>query len=103
MVNASNKLLAARETVNVTAYLPSVNGSTSIVLVEAYDDIFVTEISSRYADQILLDKFSEDVLKGIKNDEKVIMILTHPRNWKVDIIANTQENLRRIIQGVAYI
>ena len=59
------------------------------ILVEAYDEVIMKCMKARYADQILLSKFPEAVMNGIKEGHGVIMLLTHSRNWKVDIIANT--------------
>ena len=59
-------------------------------------------IQVRYADQILLDRFSDEVLKGIEEGHEIIMTLTHPRNWKVDLVANTSDNILRFLQGLKY-
>ena len=72
------------------------------IVVEAYDANVMECIEARYADQVLLSNFAEEVLKGIKEGNQVIMTLTHPRNWKVDVIANTKDNVRRYWQGIKY-
>lgn len=68
------------------------------IIIEAYDDVVNQDIDMRYADQILLGDFSDQVLAGIEAEKKVIMTLTHPRNWKVDVIANTKDNILRFYQ-----
>lgn len=72
------------------------------IIVEAYDDIVTRDIEKRYADQILLGSFSDEVLSGINEGHKVIMTLTHPRNWEVDFVANTKENIKRLYQDILY-
>lgn len=72
------------------------------IVVEAYDDSIMKYVEARYADQVLHSKFSDEVIKGISEGHNVIMALTHPRNWKVDVIANTRENVTRLWQGYKY-
>lgn len=72
------------------------------IVIEAYDDVVTQDIEVRYADQVLLGDFSAQVLAGIAQEKKVIMTLTHPRNWKVDVIANTKDNITRFWQGWNY-
>lgn len=72
------------------------------IVVEAYDNAIMQYVKARYADQILLEDFFENVKKGISDGVEVIMTLTHPRNWKVDILANTLDNLGRAWQGLKY-
>lgn len=72
------------------------------ILVEAYDKIVNENVGARFADQILLDEFTGHVENAIHQGIECIMILTHPRNWKVDWISNTKENVKRMMQGVAY-
>ncbi len=40
--------------------------------------------------------------QALKNDPKVIQMLTHPRHWKRDLISNTKENITRIKEGLLY-
>ena len=72
------------------------------IVAEAYDKVVTQPIGARYADQVLLGKFSEEVKKGIAERYNVVMMLTHPRNWKVDVVANTLDNLGRFLQGWKY-
>ena len=72
------------------------------IVVEAYDEVITLPIEARYADQVLLGKFSKEVKKGFAAKHNVIMTLTHPRNWKVDAFANTLDNFGRFGQGVMY-
>ena len=72
------------------------------ITLEAYDAIVNEPIKERYADQVLLDSFSENVKSSIENGCPCIMMLTHPRNWKVDVLANTKENIIRLFQDFKY-
>lgn len=72
------------------------------IILEAYDEVITKDIKLRAADQDELDKFSEKVVGGIIRGVSDIMILTHPRNWEVDFVSNTKENLTRLVQGLKY-
>ncbi len=72
------------------------------IIVEAYDDVVNENVEVRFADQKLLDDFSAQVEQAFNQGKECIMILTHPRNWKVDWIANTRENAKRILEGILY-
>ena len=72
------------------------------IVVEAYDNNIMQYVEVRYADQILLSRFADEVIKGISEGHNVIMTLTHPRNWKVDVVANSKENIARLWQGYNY-
>lgn len=72
------------------------------IIVEAYDDVVNCPIQARFADQILLEKFPNEVIKGIDSGFNIIMTLTHPRNWETDVIANTKDNVCRFWQGIIY-
>ncbi len=72
------------------------------VVVEAYDQEVTQPIKARYADQVLLGRFPDEVKKGIADGNNVVMTLTHPRNWKVDFLANTLDNVERFWQGWKY-
>ncbi|MFQ7120853.1 MAG: hypothetical protein ACLRPW_13450 [Intestinibacter sp.] len=72
------------------------------IKVEAYDESIMKYVSIRLADQVLLENFSSNVKKAITDGMHIIMILTHPRNWEVDFIANNRENIKRLYQGIKY-
>ena len=72
------------------------------IIAEAYDKEVNECVQARFADQILLGRFPKEVLRGIEDDNQVIMTLTHPRNWKVDIGANTKDNILRFWEGYKY-
>lgn len=69
---------------------------------EAYDENIEKMFSGRYADHVLGDKFASTVCMNIDKELPIIMLLTHPRNWKVDVFANTRENFIRLYQGLSY-
>lgn len=72
------------------------------IVVEAYDQEVTLPIKARYADQVLLGRFPDEVKKGITDGNDVVMTLTHPRNWKVDFFANTLDNIGRFVRGLRY-
>lgn len=72
------------------------------IIVEAYDEAVTRCIQARYADQVLLGHFPNEVKQGITTGYDIIMTLTHPRNWKVDFFSNTQDNIMRFWQGLKY-
>ena len=72
------------------------------ITVEAYDETINKYVKARFADQILVARFSEEVIKSIDSNCPIILMLTHPRNWKVDIRDNIRENFVRLIQGISY-
>ena len=69
---------------------------------EAYDSIVNNPVEKRFADHQLLGRFPNEVTKALNDEVSIVMILTHPRNWKVDYLANTIDNCHRIIQGGLY-
>nr|WP_296486062.1 hypothetical protein [uncultured Acetatifactor sp.] len=72
------------------------------IIVEAYDEDIMKYIERRLADQNLLNEFYIQVKSEIDKGTGIIMLLTHPRNWKVDFVANTKENLIRALEGIKY-
>ena len=78
-----------------------VRGDSGIIA-EAYDEFVNRYIVTRYADHVLLNNFTCEVEKSIDQKVPIIMILTHPRNWKVDYLANTKDNAFRIYEGLKY-
>ena len=69
---------------------------------EAYDEIIEGRIEARFADQHLLGAFSQNVQNAILNEISPILILTHPRNWEVDILFNTKDNIMRLVEGISF-
>lgn len=74
----------------------------AMIEVEAYDEDINCFIQERYADQNLLSSFADVVVDAFEREIPVVMTLTHPRNWKVDVWSNTKENISRLIQGIEY-
>ena len=72
------------------------------ITLEAYDAIVNEPVKERYADQVLLDSFSDNVKASIEKGCPCIMMLTHPRNWTVDVSANTKDNIIRLLQDLKY-
>lgn len=72
------------------------------IVLEAYDDEIEGTILGRVADQRTLEDFSRLVNEEIDKKTLRIITLTHPRNWKVDVLENTRDNFCRIIEDLAY-
>ncbi len=81
--------------------IPEIRNKAGIE-VEAYDADVMQYVMERYADQKLLAGYSNQVVSAFKREVPVVMTLTHPRNWEVDICANTMENLRRMNQDISF-
>lgn len=90
-LDISNKLLLDKKT-----------RMSCMIETEAYDEIIEGRIEARFADQHLLGVFSQNVQDAILNKKSPILILTHPRNWEVDILFNTKDNIVRLIEGVSF-
>ena len=69
---------------------------------EAYDEDIMQYIQERFADQKLIASFSEKAIHAFEQEIPIVMTLTHPRNWKVDVPENTVENWRRISQDLSF-
>lgn len=72
------------------------------ILLEAYDDSISVYVTSRLADQKLYENFCKEVRNSVDRDDRIIMMLTHPRQWETDIKANTADNINRIYEGLKY-
>ena len=72
------------------------------ILLEAYDEIVNVPVQERFADQKLLSDFSRETINAIKREVDVVMILTHPRNQRVDLWWNTKDNINRLTEGIRY-
>jgi len=70
------------------------------IVVEAYDECINKYVEKRFADQVLIEKFCDTVNQNL--DCNVVLILTHPRQWKKDILWNIKDNIIRIIEGIKY-
>ncbi len=72
------------------------------IVVEAYDPVIEGNINERVADHTERDNFTGKVIGLLTEHVSPILILTHPRNWKVDIGANISANYVRIREGMHY-
>lgn len=69
---------------------------------EAYDDDIMQYVQERIADQELLVNYLSVIIDAFERGVPIVMSLSHPRNWKVDIWDNTKENWRRLTQDIKY-
>lgn len=72
------------------------------IIVEAYDDDIEGYLDERFADHILVADFGTEVVRAISDGSNCVLMLTHPRNWKVDVLSNTKENMKRLVEGISY-
>ncbi len=67
---------------------------------EAYDDIVLSSFDAYLSDGPL-GKYS--YLRGSPFDalssKKRICLLTHPRNWRANVVVNTLDNVTRVVEG----
>ena len=76
-----------------------VRSETGIVR-EAYDRERMDLLTCRIADQEALDSFTEKSIAAIKGGEKVLELLTHPRQWNSPFGVNFKEEVTRLIKGI---
>jgi len=71
--------------------------------VETYDTILLDHVTARHNDD-LFPKFKDgnSPIHSIRNNEPVIYLLTHPRDWQCNCRINTIENLKRLYEGVKF-
>jgi hypothetical protein len=70
---------------------------------EVYDDAMMKVVTSRHSDAFYPHFWKpDDPFQAIERGEKVIYILTHPRQWRVHFKVNLMDNLKRIWEGIRY-
>ena len=67
---------------------------------EAYDRERMDLLTCRIADQEALDFFTEKAISAIEGGEKVLELLTHPRQWNSPFWVNFKEEVTRLIKGI---
>lgn len=71
--------------------------------VEGYDDILLKNYSVILSDTeypVYYKPYSP--FTAIERKYPVIYLLTHPRHWKTNFMINTQDNLKRLYEGIKY-
>ncbi len=73
------------------------------VELEVYDNAFMRYVASRHADTHY-PRFWQpnDPLAAIDNGEPVIYLLVHPRHWRVNILVNAADDIRRVWEDIIY-
>ncbi|MFN8486680.1 MAG: hypothetical protein U0350_03750 [Caldilineaceae bacterium] len=70
---------------------------------ETYDLVMMQYVTSRHSDTQSLNMWQPNhPLQAIMHGEKVVYILTHPRQWHVSWIENLKDNLQRVWEGLHY-
>ena len=70
------------------------------VLFEAYDEPLASMITCRLADQIEMNEFAAKAINAIEQQEPLILLLTHPRQWNSPVGVNLKENINRFMKGI---
>lgn len=70
---------------------------------EAYDERFMSEVSSRHADDLGPAYWRpSDPAAAVARGERVIYLLLHPRNWRTNLSVNARDDVRRLWEGIRY-
>jgi hypothetical protein len=73
------------------------------VELEAYDEAFMSRVSSRHADLMYPRYWTpEDPADAIARGESVVYVLVHPRGWQVERGLNARDDLFRLVEGLRY-
>lgn len=74
------------------------------ILVEAYDDSFMKNVTCRISDLGKIDKIwtPRSFFDALASNEHVLYVLIHPRQWHTRIASNIKENWTRFIEGFLY-
>lgn len=72
------------------------------IIAEAYDEIITSHYNVRISDHDNPKAFYGLIRSAIDNKVRVIFMLTHPRNQKIDILFNTKDNFARLFEGLRY-
>ena len=70
--------------------------------IEAYDSVVENNVDKRIADHLLVNKFTTSAIEEMGKGTQIILLLTHPRNWEVDLLANTKENIIRVVEDIRW-
>ena len=68
----------------------------------ADDKVLADIFAKQYFDMQILERFASSVIRDINSSIGNIFILTHPRNWKADILFNTKDNIVRTFESLVY-
>lgn len=71
---------------------------------EAYDTILNSILTCRIADLGDVDRIWTPLgmSTAIFNNEKILLVLVHPRQWHTRVCSNLKENYYRLIEGIKY-
>jgi hypothetical protein len=72
------------------------------IISETYDSKVMKSFDAYISDgTFLLDWETEDILKRCSG-KNIICMLSHPREWRVSILSNTAENIKRVYEGLKW-
>ena len=70
---------------------------------ECYDKKLTDSYSIAISDAAYPDKYRPiSPIEAIRNSEKVIHFLTHPRHWRCSPLSSFKEDFTRLIEGLKY-
>lgn len=73
------------------------------IQLEVYDDVIMNYVTSRYSDTLAPAFWKPDSpLLSFHRSDHVIYILTHPRHWRIHIMENLRDNVKRLWEGIRY-
>lgn len=70
------------------------------IIREAYDHEHMSALICRIADQVEGDNTTAKVIEALEREEKVLEVLTHPRQWNSPLWVNLKEEIVRICKGL---
>lgn len=70
------------------------------IIREAYDPEHMSALTCRIADQVEGDNTTAKVIEALEREEKVLEVLTHPRQWNSPLWVNLKEEIVRICKGL---
>ena len=73
------------------------------VVAEVYDQALMAPVTSRHADT-LSPRFwvPASPLAALSHGDPVVYVLVHPRHWRAAPAENLRDDLRRVVEGIAY-
>jgi len=72
------------------------------IVCETYDRHIMNGFDIYISDKPYPRFYSPDSIFHYINKAQVICMLSHPRQWRSDIVVNTADNLRRLYEGLAW-
>jgi hypothetical protein len=73
------------------------------IYLEVYDTEIMEVVTSRHSDTMFPTFWKPNSpVEAINSGSAIIYILTHPRHWRVHIIENLEDDVKRLIEGFRF-